>query len=99
MATLAVTAYAMVIPAIAVTPTQITLPAGPLAAESKPAITIKNNSTNSLTISEPAINAAGADLHVKEIQSGRTFIVDLKFPVGFQIQPGQGVEATFKTTN
>jgi hypothetical protein len=99
MPVLTVTAYAMVVPAIAVTPAQITLPAGPLATDTKPTITIRNNSTNSLVLSDPTLNAPGADLQLKEVQPGRVFVLSLHFPAGFEIQPGQNPEAAFKTTD
>jgi hypothetical protein len=99
MPVLTVTAYAMVVPAIAVTPGQITLPAGPLPSEIKPTVTIRNNSTNSLALSDPSINSQAASLQLKEVQPGRVFTLGLNFPTGFQIQPGQRVEAELKTTN
>ena len=99
MPVLNVTAYAMVVPAIAVTPAQITLPAGPLPSETKPTITIRNNSTNLLALLDPTLNALGADLQLKEVQPGKVFVLGLRFPAGFEIQPGQNIEAAFKTTD
>src|SRR5262249_16376265 len=55
MPLLTVTAYAMTVPAIAISPPSITLPAGPLPSETKPTVSIRNNSTNSLALSEPTI--------------------------------------------
>ena len=99
MPVLTVTAYAMVQPAITLNPPQITLPNGPLASETKPIVTIQNNSTNALVLSEPGISAEGAEVQLKEVQSNRLFSLSLNFPAGFQIQPGHTVEATVKSSN
>jgi hypothetical protein len=99
MPVLTVTAYAMVQPAITLNPPQITLPGGPLASVAKPTVTIQNNSTNALVLSEPSVSAEGAEVQLKEVQSNRMFSLSLNFPAGFQIQPGHTVEATVKSSN
>jgi hypothetical protein len=92
------TAFAMLQPLVTVNPPQFTLPAGPLPAEARYAVTIQNNSTNSLVLSEPVINLPGADIQLKEMQIGRVFNLSVNFPAGFQAQPGQAIEAVVKSS-
>jgi len=92
------TAFAMLQPLLTVNPPQFTLPGGPLPGEARYAVTIQNNSTNLLVLSEPVINLPGADVQLKETQTGRTFSLSVNFPAGFQAQPGQTIEAVVKSS-
>ena len=94
-----VTAWANVQPALAVMPPQITLPGGPLNSKTTPTITIQNNSTNLVTLSDPAITAKDVDVQLKEMIPGKSFNATLSFPQGFQISQGQQVEFTVKSSN
>ena len=80
-------------PAIVVMPPRIILPAPPLGRRSTPAFTIQNNSTNALTLSEPAFSVAGVGIDIRETAPGRTFVVTLTFPQEFSL--AQGKQATF----
>jgi len=91
--------WANVQPALMVIPQQITLPQAPLATKSTPSVTIQNNSTNAVTLSEPEINIPGVDVQLKEVQTGRVFSAQLTFPQGFEIPQGQQVFFTAKSTN
>src|SRR5204863_727038 len=64
-----------------------------------PSVTIQNNSTNAVTLSEPAINIPGVDVQIKETQPGRVFSALLTFPEGFEIPQGQQVTFTAKSSN
>jgi hypothetical protein len=97
--TLTVPFWANVQPAIMVFPPQLTLAPGPLTNKATPTITIQNNSTNPVTVSEAAVNVPGVDVQVKEMQPGRVFSAMLTFPEGFQAPPGQPVLFTAKTTS
>ena len=94
-----VSVYANVQPAIMVIPSHLTLPPGPLAGAQTPSVTIQNNSTNLLSLTDPAVNAQGVETQIKEMQPGRSFTALVTFPQGFEIPPGQQVELTVKTTN
>ncbi len=96
---LAVTAHALILPALAATPTRITLPAGPLRPGTQEKVTIQNNGTNSLLLSDLSVNAPGVDAEVQEVQPGRAFVLVLNFPPGFQIRAGQNVEVRVKTNH
>ena len=99
MPVVTVNAYLVVLEPLVVAPNQITLPAGPLAAMMNPAITIRNNGTNSMALSDASVNAPGAELRVQEIQPGHLFNLALKFPAGFEIKPDQKVEVTVKSNH
>ena len=94
-----ITVYANVQAAIGVIPAHITLPAAPLMSAQTNSVMIQNNSTNQLTLSEPAVNAPGVETQIKEVQAGRSFNAFLSFPRGFEIPAGQQVEFTVKSSN
>ncbi len=94
-----VRAWANVQQAVLVTPSQITLPAGPLAKAMPYIISIRNNETNTLTLSEPTLNARGVDVQLKEIQPGRYFSLTATFPVGIELPQGENVELTVKSSH
>src|SRR5207244_5594980 len=94
-----VTAYVVVQQPVVVMPNQITLPAGPSTNAMHYVVTIRNSGTNSLVLSDPAINVPGASVHVQETQPGKFFSLTLDFPAGFQAEPGQKVELTVKSSH
>ena len=94
-----VSVYANVQPAIVVIPSHITLPPAPLTGAQTNSVTIQNNSTNQVTLSEPAVNAQGVETQIKEMEPNRTFTALVTFPEGFEIPPGQQVELTVKSSN
>jgi len=99
MPTITVGAYLMVEQAMMVTPNQITLPPGPLAASMSRAFVVRNNGTNSLALSDASLNLEGADVRVQETQPGRLFNLTVNFPAGFQIKPDQKLEVTLKSNH
>lgn len=94
-----INAFAMVQPAVMVMPSQITLSPGPLAVASRSSVTIRNNGSAALELSEPTVNMPGVDVQVKEVQPGRMFSLLMNFPAGFQSQPGQRVEVSVKSNH
>ena len=91
--------WANVQPPIAVMPPQLMLPIGPLTTKATPSVTIQNNSTNTVTLSDPAVNVPGVEVQIKELQPGRIFNASFTFPEGFAVQPGQQVVFTAKSSN
>ncbi len=89
---------ATVVPIVTVSPTQIVLPQAPLATKVLPAITIMCNSTNWLTLAEPAINAEGVGLQINTLQTNKVYIAQLDFPVGFRVPAGKPLTFTVKTS-
>jgi hypothetical protein len=99
MPEITVTAFAMTLAAVAVNPPQLSLPPGPLASPAKLMVSIHNNTTNALILSDPSINAPDADVLLKETITGRLYSLLFTFPAGFQIEPGRVVEASVKSNN
>lgn len=99
----ALTGWANVQPALAVIPPIITLPQAPLGSKVMPTITIQNNGTNALKLSEPTLTGMpGLDnvsVNVEESAPGKLFAVKLAFPEGFAIPGGQHLELSLKTTH
>lgn len=97
--TLSITAIANMQPVVMVQPYQITLLAAPLVSPTISTISIRNNGTNTLALSEPAVNAKGVDLQLKELQPGRFFTLTVTFPAGFEMAQGEKVELSLKSNH
>jgi len=91
--------WANVQAAVMVLPAQIVLPTGPTAGKTSPAVTVQNNTTNALTVSDPSVNITNAEVTIKELQPGRIFTVTVWLPEGFELPPGQKALLTLKTSN
>jgi len=86
-------------PAVSIMPRQISLPRAPLTAKSPASVTIQNNSTNAISLTEPTVNAPGVEVHITEVQPGKVFNALLTFPEGFEVTSGQPVTLTMKSTS
>jgi hypothetical protein len=78
-------------------PAQVGLPPGPLPNQLTSSITIVNNTTNWMTITDPAINSTNVTVQLREMQPGRTFVIALGFPEGFAVSPGEQLAFTAKS--
>lgn len=96
---LTVPAFAFVPPIITVTPSQLSLPPGPLAAASTLSVIIQNNSTNALALSDATIKAKDVEVDLQVVKPGRLFRATLTFPPGFELPQGQQVELSFKSSH
>jgi hypothetical protein len=94
-----VIAFANVIPVVVVTPSQISLPPAPLPSKLARSISIQNNGTNLLALSEPAMNTKGVEIQVKELQPGRRFDIVLTFPESFKIAEGEQLDFSVKSNH
>jgi hypothetical protein len=90
---------AIVQPALIVMPQQITLPPGPLATPFSVSLTVRCNGVQPVTLSEPAINASGVELEIKDVAPGHQFAVTATFPAGFQVIPGERIELSIKSSD
>jgi len=99
MPAVSLTAWANVQPAVAVTPPQVMIAAAPLANKQSVAITIQNNSSKPMKLTDPAINGKDVEVQVTEPNPGKTFNVTLNFPQGFEIPTGGKIEFTAKSDN
>jgi hypothetical protein len=97
--TISVTAVANVQPAVMVVPSYVTLPPGPLGAAVTNSVSVRNQTTNELRLSDAVVNVPGVEAQIKEMQPGRLFTALVAFPQGFQVSPGQPVELSFKTSH
>ncbi len=97
--TLTVRTWANVQPALSILPAQVTLPATPLANKLTPVVTIINNTTNPLALTEPAVTIPGVSFQLSEVQPGRYFTIGLSFPQGFQLKDGEKGELKIKSDN
>ena len=94
-----VSVWANVQPVITVMPPQIGLGAAPLANATAAVVSIRSNGTNTLALSEPAVNAKGVDMQLKEVEAGRSFTLALNFPAGFEIAQGERVEVSLRSSH
>ena len=99
MPVLSVSAFANVQAAVTVMPSQIALPTGPLANALATSISIRNSGTNSMALSEAAVNAKGVDVQLREVQPGLYFTLSVQFPAGFEVAQGEKVEVTVKSNH
>jgi hypothetical protein len=90
---------ASVQPAIMVIPSYLTLMAGPLPRAVTNSITVQNNSTNAVELSEPTVGMPGVEAQIKETLPGKSFVATLVFPQGFEIPRGTPVEFHAKSSN
>jgi hypothetical protein len=98
MPVITITAFANVQTAVTINPPQIALSVAPLAQPETNTITLVDNSTNAMTLSEPTVNAAGVDIQLREVQPGRQYTAILAFPRGFEIATGQKAELSIKSS-
>lgn len=85
-------------PVVEVNPAQFQLPGAPLAKQQTLSVNIINNGTNTLVLSDPAVNAPGVDVQLKEMKPGHLFAALLTFPEGFAIARGVHVELNVKSS-
>jgi len=96
---IAVTVVANVQPPVMVIPPQVTLAPGPLTGPVTNSVTVQNNSTNVMQLSEPVVNVPGVEAWLKETSPGRSYTASMAFPQGFEVPPGQHVELSIKSSN
>jgi hypothetical protein len=97
--TVSISVWCILQQAVITSPTQITLPQGPLTNSWSTTISIRNQMTAPLTLSDPAVTAEGVEVKVNEVEPGRYFNISLTFPVGFKIEKTDKVEFHVKSNN
>jgi len=96
---LKVSVFAIVRPGVMVLPAQIEIPSGPATNKFNRTVSIRNNSSNPLKLSQPAVNAKGVEVNLQELQPGQFFSIVLTFPPGFEPVKGETPELSFKSNN
>jgi hypothetical protein len=94
-----VTAYAMPQPAVVAMPQAIRLPAGPLGPNYRQPVTIRNNSSHPLSLSNAVVNVEGVTVQTTETQPGKLFTLNVTFPTNFQSRTDKPMELTVNTSN
>jgi hypothetical protein len=94
-----VAAYLIAKQAVTVSPDPIRLPAGPLTGVMSITVSVRNNETNALVLSDAGINLPGATVRLQESQPGRIYSLMLTLPVGFEAKPDQRVELSVKSNH
>jgi uncharacterized protein DUF1573 len=94
-----ITAYAMPQPALVAMPQAIRLPAGPLSPNFRQPVTIRNNSSTPVKITEPQVNVEGVTVQTTETQPGKMFMLSVSFPTNFQARADKPMELTVKTSH
>jgi hypothetical protein len=99
MPTINFTAVATVQPSLQAFPGEVVLPAGPLSSVTQFTVSVRNNSPEPVTLSDPSLNVSNATVNVTPVQPGRFYSLALSFPAGFVLKPGELAQLAFKTSN
>jgi hypothetical protein len=99
MPTIAVPVWAIAQPAVMVLPPQLDLPPGPFTNKVTRSVSVRNNGSAPLELSDLALSITGVDAKLYELQKGQYFTVMLTFPEGFERAKGQPIELSFKSNN
>ena len=86
-------------PALSISPPHIMLPRTLAGNRAPTTVTIQNNSTNALTVSDPVVNMPDVKVQITEVQPGKMYRATLSFPEGFEIPVGQLALLTMKSSN
>ena len=96
---ISILAYANMQAAVTISPPQLMLPPPPIPTNQLVRyVTLINNTTNPLTLSETSINAKDVQVTTQTLQAGKYFTITLTFPPDFEAQPGQPVFFSTRTS-
>jgi hypothetical protein len=99
MPVLSVTAVAIPQPAVVAMPQTVRLPAGPLNPDYRQPVTIRNNSSKPIALSDATVSAEGVTVQTAETYPGKLFTLNLSFASNFNAHPDKPMELTVKTTH
>lgn len=94
-----VTAMVALQPVLVAAPAQIYLPPPPLVGARAVAVSIMNNGTNKVTLSDAQVNATNVTVDIKETSPGTYFNLNVNLPDGFALPVGQPVQLTVKSSH
>lgn len=94
-----VTTWANSQPVIMTIPSQINLPSTPLFNPTPYNVSIRNNGTNLLVLSDPTVNAQNVDVQLKELEPGKFYMATVVFPANFEIAPNERIELAIKSNH
>jgi len=97
--TINLSAYVIIQEPVVVAPNSIFLPVGALTNATRRDVMIRSNGTNTLALSEPAVNVPGGEVRLAEAVPGSVFSLAVTLPAGFEMKAGQTVEVTVKSSH
>ncbi|MBN2507136.1 MAG: DUF1573 domain-containing protein [Verrucomicrobia bacterium] len=86
-------------PVVMTIPFQLRLPPLPLTNTFTGNVWVRNNGTNVLTVSDPAVNTPGVDIQLKDQDPGRQIMATLTFPAGFNTSSTEPLELRLKSSH
>jgi hypothetical protein len=99
MPVVTVSTYTTILPAVKLAPPRALLSQSPLTNAEQLTVTVRNQSTNAITLTEPSLNAEGASIELRETRKGREFELVMNFPAGFVLQSEARLEARVKSSS
>ncbi len=84
---------------VVIQPERLLLPAGPLPAAMSQVITVRNNGSQRLVLSEASVNVPGAEVRAEVVPGTKLFRVTVKIPAGFQLPPEDRVEVSVRSNH
>lgn len=96
---LAIPVFVIAQPEVVVSPNQMFLPAISPDFPEPYVITINSNAADALTIEDPACDAPGSKVELREIIPGKDFELSVTFPPGFGYVPDKTFEITARTSH
>lgn len=78
-------------------PEQIMIPPSPLQSNVTVTVSIENQSSRPVVLSDPSVNTQGVDAKINASEPGRKFVATLNFPEKFQGPPGLPLVLDIKT--
>ncbi len=94
-----VTAMVALQPALVAAPAQVYLPPAPLVGARAVAVSIMNNGTNKVVLSDAEVNATNVTVDIKETSPGTYFNLNINLPDGFALPAGQSATLTVKSSH
>lgn len=96
---ISITATVLPQPAVTVGPPQIILPAGKSSSGHQRSLTIRNNLSEPMRLTDATVNAQGVTAAIKESQPGKIFTVNIAFPADFEVTPQTPLALTLRTSH
>lgn len=93
------TALVLLDPVVTVAPPFIQLGPGPLPNPQTVEVSVMNQGTNRLQLSDVAVNHTNVTVEVQETKPGEYFRLQLHFPAGFLLAPGEVLALTARTSH
>jgi len=94
-----VTAYAVVQPAVAVSPEQVWIPGDALVSPLKSTLVVRNAGPDPLRLSDLETSLPGLGVSLRESEPGRLYQIEVNFPTGFRLEEGRTAEIRVRSNH